>query len=248
MLAYNFANAPGSSTIFALEPWAVASNFVSLGTNVLCTGLIVFRIYSLAARHRTIGLRSLGPVMAIVIESGLFYSLSVLALVVVYMAGSWGHFIVLDSICSIIGITFSSIIIRLRMDRPAALEHYSPKVITSPHHNPSSLGHEYKQDASINWPSGPARPTEVVINITQTHHTDGPGSRSVPYASSLGHDTGESKVEEPYASGLDERSQSGHSHGGHGHAYASEGNAERVERWRARMDAGGGAAFGSESV
>ncbi|EJC99753.1 uncharacterized protein FOMMEDRAFT_170339 [Fomitiporia mediterranea MF3/22] len=97
-----------------LKQWIVSFFSLTLFTNASCTALIAFKIWWTGrqlgrASHR----RNLTPVMAIIIESGSVYSISLISLMCAYLSGTWGHYIVLDMMTPIIAITFSLIIVRI---------------------------------------------------------------------------------------------------------------------------------------
>ncbi|KAF8622046.1 hypothetical protein AX15_007329 [Amanita polypyramis BW_CC] len=79
-----------------LLPWITSLLTLTLATNVITTSLIVYKIC----------------VMRVLIESGTFYTASVVLLFVVYMSSSNAELPVSDAIVQIIGITFNVIIVR----------------------------------------------------------------------------------------------------------------------------------------
>ncbi|KAJ7439330.1 hypothetical protein FB451DRAFT_1415753 [Mycena latifolia] len=106
---------PGASVFLpALVPWVISFFGFTLCTNVLCTVLIVLRIWFCA--HRSVVQHSLlRPFMAVVIESGAIYSGALLALLVMYASGSVGQYPALDYVMPLVGITFSMIIVRVNL-------------------------------------------------------------------------------------------------------------------------------------
>ena len=66
--------------------WAVATMAATLGTNILCTTLIVARIIFVARGHRDImdGIRTYRGVVEIVVESAALYSIVFLVLMILF--------------------------------------------------------------------------------------------------------------------------------------------------------------------
>ncbi|KAF7300979.1 hypothetical protein MIND_00661000 [Mycena indigotica] len=101
-----------------LQPWIISFFSLSLATNVLCTLLVAYKVLLSQIRLRRSGTESTGrviPALIIFLESAALYSLSLIALLVTYQLGINTSFIILDLTSSVIGITFSSIILRLSM-------------------------------------------------------------------------------------------------------------------------------------
>ncbi len=74
--------------------WAVATIATTLGTNVLCTTLIITRIIGVARRQRGmfgIGLRTYRGVLEILVESAALYSTSYLLLMIFYPLSGNGY-------------------------------------------------------------------------------------------------------------------------------------------------------------
>ncbi|SJL18438.1 uncharacterized protein ARMOST_22027 [Armillaria ostoyae] len=66
--------------------WALATMATTLGTNILCTALIVGRIIYVARRHRGImgGIRTYRGVIEILVESAALYSIIYVVLMILY--------------------------------------------------------------------------------------------------------------------------------------------------------------------
>ncbi|KAJ7055613.1 hypothetical protein C8F01DRAFT_1158737 [Mycena amicta] len=107
-----------------LVPWIVSFFSTSLATNVLCTFLIAFKILQSQIKLRRMGTNHASGrvIQALIVftESAALYSLSLIALLATYQLGINTSFIILDLTASIIGITFSSIILRLSMTKSEA--------------------------------------------------------------------------------------------------------------------------------
>ncbi len=66
--------------------WAVATIAATLGTNILCTALIVGRIVYVARGHRGVmgGIRTYRGVLEILVESAALYSTTFVVLIILY--------------------------------------------------------------------------------------------------------------------------------------------------------------------
>lgn len=105
--------------IFAsqLNGWIEAFFACTMATNGLTTALIVLRIWKSNIDVRRFGQSNLGPVMAIILESGALYSITVFVLLMLYVAQTNAQYIVLAMEIPIIGIVFSLIIVRVGLNR-----------------------------------------------------------------------------------------------------------------------------------
>ncbi|PBK91832.1 hypothetical protein ARMGADRAFT_188908 [Armillaria gallica] len=96
--------------------WAVATIATTLGTNVLCTTLIITRIISVARRQRGmlgIGLRTYRGVLEILVESAALYSTSYLLLMILYPLSGNGYMFAQMLVYPITGIAPTLIIARV---------------------------------------------------------------------------------------------------------------------------------------
>lgn len=85
---------------------------LTMFVSVTCTISIAWRIYH-TRRFMPGGLAALLPVFIVVIESGALYATSVLALLISFLVGSNGEYIMLGIIPPIVGITFCLIILQV---------------------------------------------------------------------------------------------------------------------------------------
>ncbi|KAI0336217.1 hypothetical protein GY45DRAFT_1316329 [Cubamyces sp. BRFM 1775] len=113
-ILYSFDKVVPQALIFVVQlgHWITAFFSMTFATNVICTVLVAYRIWSLNRkflfRHE-----KLRPVMVLIVESGAFYSATLLALLVLYNADSWFQYVVLDAVSAIVGIVFSVIMLRI---------------------------------------------------------------------------------------------------------------------------------------
>jgi len=113
-ILYSFARvAPEDIFVVQLSRWIVSFFSMTLATNVVCTALVAFRIWNINRQNFLAVGHSLRPVMLLVIESGAIYSATLLTLLILYKANSWFQYVLLDAVSPIVGLVFSSIIIRI---------------------------------------------------------------------------------------------------------------------------------------
>ncbi|CAK5271738.1 unnamed protein product [Mycena citricolor] len=96
-----------------LSPWFTTFFTSTLAANAFCTLYIAYRVLrsQLAVRGSQ---RLQSPVFCVVIiflESAALYSIALVALLITFQADTNGQFVIVDSICALIGITFSMIIL-----------------------------------------------------------------------------------------------------------------------------------------
>ncbi|KAI5122026.1 hypothetical protein M0805_008017 [Coniferiporia weirii] len=113
------AKASSETPIFAvkLKDWITSFFVITLFTNFSCTALIAFKVWWMERQLAEFSRSSSGfrPVMIIVIESGAVYSVSLIALLAMYINGTWAFYFIIDTMPDIIGVVFSLIIVRMSL-------------------------------------------------------------------------------------------------------------------------------------
>ncbi|KAJ7618679.1 hypothetical protein FB45DRAFT_170306 [Roridomyces roridus] len=122
--------APAGDVIFNSQvvPWITSWILLTLSTNVICTILIAVRITSIrmALRNATsLGSNSVWGALIVVIESAGIYSLTAVVLCICYLLKSNSQFTALDVSISIIGVTFTMIILRVGLKISSEAAHGS---------------------------------------------------------------------------------------------------------------------------
>jgi len=120
MAAYREATLPtdgsGMLNTSRLSPWITGLLSLTLAMNLITTSLIVYRIWNIqrVLKHRSVTtvFMPLTSVTRVLIESGTFYTISIVILFVVYMLSNNAELAVSDALVQIIGITFNIIITR----------------------------------------------------------------------------------------------------------------------------------------
>jgi len=103
---------PGTTIFAAAKQWIATFFSLTMCINVLCTGTIVWRIWS-RSWGRAGG--SYIAIIAVIIESGALYTFSVLALLIAFLSGSDGQNAALDAVQPIVGIIFLLLILQIRL-------------------------------------------------------------------------------------------------------------------------------------
>ncbi|KAJ7853343.1 hypothetical protein B0H14DRAFT_2758648 [Mycena olivaceomarginata] len=98
-----------------LTPWITSFFAMSLALNIYCTGFIAYRILRtrMALHKGNSGNSRVYSALIVFLESAAIYSTSLLVLLIVYVLNSNSQYILLDVTTSLIGITFSMILLRL---------------------------------------------------------------------------------------------------------------------------------------
>ncbi|KAJ7096115.1 hypothetical protein C8R44DRAFT_379199 [Mycena epipterygia] len=106
----------------ALAPWITSFFAMSLTLNIICTTSIAYRILrTRMALHKGNAQNSrVYSALIIFLESAAIYSSSLLALLVVYVLNMNAQYIALDLTTSLIGVTFSMILLRLAVTNSTA--------------------------------------------------------------------------------------------------------------------------------
>ncbi|KAF9458795.1 hypothetical protein BDZ94DRAFT_1325225 [Collybia nuda] len=114
-ILYSFARVVPEAEIFVIElkQWIVSFFSMTLATNIICTGLVAFRIWHINRQNVSFSNNSLRPVMLLVIESGAIYSATLLVLLILYEVESWFQYVLLDAVSPIVGLVFSMVIVRI---------------------------------------------------------------------------------------------------------------------------------------
>jgi len=164
----NFSRISPNTEVFSLTKWVATFFTMSLATNVICTVLISFRIWSVDRATGTCrqSESTLRPVLAVVVESGAIYSASLVALLATFLSHSWAQYIVIDAVTPIIGIVFTMIIVRIGL---------SVAWQTQSGHAVATLQYNIPQSSSAFSESQSHSPA-VHVTTSGQHHLNDPGN------------------------------------------------------------------------
>jgi len=150
-----------------LVGWITSFFSTSLATNLLCTVLIAYRVLRSQLRLRKVSSQKsrVLPALIIFVESAALYSMALLALLITYELNLNTQFIIIDVTSSLIGITFSSIILRL-----ALTNQHKPGTRSGGSQPSGSLPHS-RIAANISTPNNNAYPLGAV-HVSRLVETD----------------------------------------------------------------------------
>jgi len=104
----------------SLAKWITAFWVMALSTNVLTTALLAFRIWWVdrqSRRFRGHQKSHLLPILRIVLDSGVIYSLTLIASLICFVTETNGQYVTLDMVPPIISLTFYLVIVRTGLHR-----------------------------------------------------------------------------------------------------------------------------------
>ncbi|KAL5531042.1 hypothetical protein ACEPAG_3918 [Sanghuangporus baumii] len=147
--------------------WALTFISVTMIINILCTGFIAGRIYWVERRlskQSVLLIRRLSPIAIILVESGALYSCCLACQLATYVNGNYVLTILQAMMTSLIGVTYSLIIVRIGLGAGKPLS--QPK-----------LG-SYSSASSGNRRERPIRPIAVEMTCTRIVRADGEGDET----------------------------------------------------------------------
>ncbi|KAH7914810.1 hypothetical protein BJ138DRAFT_974767, partial [Hygrophoropsis aurantiaca] len=103
-------------------PWITAFLAATLFTNIFSTSLLAYRIWAVGRQVSSSQMQDsiLWPLLRIILDAGVLYSISLLAALLCFVAKNRGHYVLLDMIMPIISITFYMVIIRITMAKSSS--------------------------------------------------------------------------------------------------------------------------------
>lgn len=112
-VVWSLSRASTGSTVYTTVPGLISTFYIlTMLISVICTSLISWRIYR--SRHsKPDGPAAFLPVLIVVVESGILYATSVLALLLAFLTGSNGQYPAMDIGPPIVGIVFCLIILQV---------------------------------------------------------------------------------------------------------------------------------------
>lgn len=112
-VVWSLSRAGKGSTVYTIVPGMITTFYtVTMLISVICTSLISWRIYR-SRRSKSDCPAVLLPVLIVVVESGILYATSVLALLLAFLTGSNGQYPAMDIAPPIVGIVFCLIILQV---------------------------------------------------------------------------------------------------------------------------------------
>ncbi|KAI0360116.1 hypothetical protein OH77DRAFT_1419506 [Trametes cingulata] len=132
----------GAGTVFLTRvgQWITAFYASTLATNLLVSILLGYKIWVTNRRTSRMRQGSLLPVVRVIADAGLLYSVTLTAALACFVQKSNGQYIVLDIVTPIISITFYMVIIRVGLATTHRSTDHSASTIPSSHSRSRSGG------------------------------------------------------------------------------------------------------------
>ncbi|KZT50272.1 hypothetical protein CALCODRAFT_513395 [Calocera cornea HHB12733] len=111
--ALAISNPAWSATLLELNNWSITTLAMSLAQNVIATGLIAVRLWTIDRRAAAYKTGSFGPLIRLLVESGTIYTSLLLVDIISEVTYDWSELLVSSLVCPIIGVTFSLITVRV---------------------------------------------------------------------------------------------------------------------------------------
>jgi len=111
---FSFAKVVPEANIFVeeLQHWILSFFSLTLATNLICTGLIAYRFWYINRKTLMPISDHTRSIWLLIIESGAIYSATLMTLLILYKSESWFQYVILDAVSPIVGLVFSTIILR----------------------------------------------------------------------------------------------------------------------------------------
>ncbi|KAI0330249.1 hypothetical protein GY45DRAFT_1370957 [Cubamyces sp. BRFM 1775] len=163
----------GAGTVFltTVGRWITAFYASTLATNFFVTILLAYKIWTTNQRIARMRQGSLLPVVRVVADAGMLYSVTLAAALGCFVQKSNGQYVVLDMVCPIISITFYMVIIRIGLaESQRSTDLGTGSALSAAHHQPIfSHGGGHMGDPA----RGQAVPmSRLQVHITKVRETD----------------------------------------------------------------------------
>lgn len=118
---YSVSQASSEAAIFAKATgqWITAFYSMTLATNLLASGFMAYRIWTI--EHNVSAIRTskstLMPIIRVLVDAAILYSVSLFSALVCFTTSNNGQYIMLDMIMPIISIAFYMVIIRVAINK-----------------------------------------------------------------------------------------------------------------------------------
>ncbi|KAH9902757.1 hypothetical protein C8Q73DRAFT_785395 [Cubamyces lactineus] len=132
----------GAGTVFlaSVGRWITAFYASTLATNFLVTILLAYKIWITNRRISHMRQGSLLPVVRVVADAGVLYSVTLAAALGCFVQKSNGQYVVIDMVCPIISITFYMVIIRIGLaESQRSSDFGTGSGLSAAHHQPTSV-------------------------------------------------------------------------------------------------------------
>ncbi|KAH9481029.1 hypothetical protein JR316_0005548 [Psilocybe cubensis] len=156
-----YSSVDPTATVFLprLNTWIKIFYSMAVALNIITTGLMAWRIYSthMKSANYNVGRGRLISILRILIESAALQLIVEIVLLALYCSDINAQYILLESVTSVVAITFNTITLRIKLDTYAEDHKYSQK----------SSGHQVQTIGSI-----PMKRIQVNINHETVDNND----------------------------------------------------------------------------
>ncbi|KAG2137749.1 hypothetical protein BD769DRAFT_285418 [Suillus cothurnatus] len=141
--------------------WIPALFVLTLSTNLISSGLLVYRIWSIERRvaRKRVTNGPMMPIVHVLIDAAIMYSAALLTILICFVCANNAQYIMLDMIMPIISIAFCMVLIRLT-PRQSSTPSYLPTYSTEINERERRYSQQY-----------PMKPLQV--HVSQWTHNDG---------------------------------------------------------------------------
>ncbi|KAL7279004.1 hypothetical protein ACG7TL_006836 [Trametes sanguinea] len=164
----------GAGTVFLTDVgrWITAFYSSTLATNFIVTILLGYKIWMTNRRIARMRQNSLLPVVRVIADAGILYSVTLTAALACFVQKSNGQYLVLDIVTPIISITFYMVIIRVGL----AETHRSSGPGSHSYGEQHNLSQGIASRGGVGEPRAQALPMNrlpVKVHVTKVYETDG---------------------------------------------------------------------------
>ncbi|KAG1797349.1 uncharacterized protein HD556DRAFT_252115 [Suillus plorans] len=106
---------PGDVFAIDVEKWIIAFIVLTITTNLLCSGLLIYRIWNIERRVSKIRASNstMMPIVRVLVDAAVLYTVMLLGLLICFLAENDGESVLTDIAVPVVSITFYMVIIRI---------------------------------------------------------------------------------------------------------------------------------------
>ncbi|KAG2130168.1 uncharacterized protein EDB93DRAFT_1264221 [Suillus bovinus] len=124
---YNVSQSGSGTSIFSQElaTWVMAFFVSTIAANVLSSGLLAYRIWTIERDVATIRSSTQGtmmPIVHVLMDAAILYSMALIAASICFLCSNNGVYVMVDMVTPIISIAFYMVLIRIAINRHILLE------------------------------------------------------------------------------------------------------------------------------
>jgi len=159
----------GTDIFDVATSWITAYFALTMSTNVLCSGAIAWRIFHAGKPLGGARMRTLWPVIFIIVESSALYAFGVIAVLACFLSQSNAQYPAVDAIVPLVGIVFSLIVLQIRFHVSSSASHRSGDGQNST--NGGAWPRHPGRVSGLHDPEYPMRSIRMAVHVTKQTHT-----------------------------------------------------------------------------